>query len=78
MPISINCRPFLRWAGGKQWLIKYLDGRLDISSFTSYHEPFVGGGTIFWAKNPAQKQYINDFDIKITNLYNVIKNNYEE
>lgn len=68
MPISINCRPFLRWAGGKQWLIKYLDGRLDISSFTSYHEPFVGGGSVLFHFQPHQA-YISDVNQKLVDTY---------
>lgn len=70
-------KPAISYYGGKQNLLNQYILPI-IPQHKIYVEPFVGGGTIFWAKNPAQKQYINDFDIKITNLYNVIKNNYEE
>ena len=68
MSQSNNCRPFLRWAGGKQWLIKYLDGRLDLSRFISYHEPFVGGGSVLFHFQP-QQAFISDVNQKLVDTY---------
>lgn len=69
-----KCRPFLRWAGGKQWLIKYLDGKLDLSSFVSYHEPFVGGGSILFHFQP-QQAYISDINQKLVDTYLALRKN---
>ncbi|MBO9323800.1 MAG: DNA adenine methylase [Roseiflexus sp.] len=40
-------RPFIKWAGGKGQLIPELARRLP-PRFRRYHEPFVGGGALFF------------------------------
>ena len=40
-------RPFLKWAGGKGKLLPELLSRLP-ERFGAYHEPFVGGGALFF------------------------------
>jgi hypothetical protein len=44
--------PFLRWAGGKKWLIKHLDDILPKNGFNSYHEPYLRGGSVFFCLKP--------------------------
>lgn len=39
--------PFLKWAGGKTKLVPELLKHVP-ASFGAYHEPFVGGGALFW------------------------------
>lgn len=39
--------PFLRWAGGKTWLLKKFDQFLP-HDFENYYEPFLGSGAIFF------------------------------
>ena len=42
-------RPFLKWAGGKGQLLEQLMARVDrAGDFGRYHEPFVGGGALFF------------------------------
>ncbi|MCC6612516.1 MAG: DNA adenine methylase [Anaerolineae bacterium] len=43
----MHARPVLKWAGGKGRLLPELLGRLP-SAFGAYHEPFVGGGALFF------------------------------
>ena len=43
-----QARPVLKWAGGKSRLLPELLARLP-DSFGAYHEPFVGGGALFFA-----------------------------
>jgi DNA adenine methylase len=44
--LSVKSKPFLRWAGGKTWLTKYL---LNVrnSNYNNYHEAFLGGAAIY-------------------------------
>jgi len=73
---SKKVKPFLRWAGGKRWLIKQLDDFLP-QTFNKYHEPFIGGGAIFFHMNPKQA-LISDFNAELIETYNAIKNNPHE
>jgi DNA adenine methylase len=41
-------RPFLKWAGGKAQLLPELLPRVP-ERFGAYHEPFLGGGALFFA-----------------------------
>ncbi len=68
-----SAKPFLRWAGGKRWLIKQLDNFLP-EVFNQYHEPFVGGGSIFLHINP-KKAFISDFNEELIETYSSIRQN---
>ncbi len=41
--------PFLKWVGGKRQLLPELLRRIErLETFGAYHEPFVGGGALFF------------------------------
>ena len=44
-----------------------------IPQHTIYVEPFVGGGSIFWNKAPAEKSVINDLDKELIDGYRGFK-----
>lgn len=73
--------PFLRWAGGKRWLIKHIDELLP-PSILNYHEPFLGGGAIFvYLKTNNKikdKSYLSDSNSQLINSYKQLKTNIEE
>ncbi|MTK53640.1 Dam family site-specific DNA-(adenine-N6)-methyltransferase [Paludibacter sp.] len=75
--IAKNSKPFLRWAGGKKWLLKELDKFVDIKNYNSYHEPFIGGGAVFFHLSP-QNAIISDINKELIETYNAIKTNPEE
>jgi len=47
-----SSKPFLKWVGGKRQLLEKLRERIP-AEFGTYHEPFVGGGALFFALRPA-------------------------
>lgn len=69
-------KPFLRWAGGKTWLLKdiidYLPGK-----FNNYYEPFLGGGSVYIHLKSIGKiqndAFLSDQNEDLINTYNVIK-----
>ncbi len=67
-----SIRPVLKWAGGKRQLIPALLERMP-TSYSTYHEPFLGGGALFFHLQPKQS-IIADANEELINLYNVIAN----
>lgn len=72
-----NISPFLRWAGGKKWLIKHLDKLLPEDGFNRYFEPFLGGGAIFLAINPQKKSFLSDLNEELIQTYSTLKKSPE-
>lgn len=56
--------PF-RWAGGKYYAIKHLRKFWSKIEHDEYREPFLGGGSVFWAKEKVKFNWINDIDINL-------------
>jgi len=70
-------KPFLRWAGGKTWLIKHLPSLLPPSGFNTYHEPFLGGASVFLHLN-LKKAFLSDLNEELINTYRCIKDHFGE
>jgi len=64
-------KPFVKWVGGKTALLPELVKRVP-SEFRVYHEPFVGGGALFWALKP-ENAYLSDLNDELINVWNVVK-----
>lgn len=78
---NIYIKPFLRWAGGKNWFTKHIENFVP-NQFENYYEPFLGGGSIFfYLKSKGlikNKAYLSDSNKDLINTYRVIKNNLPE
>src|SRR5690606_17626126 len=69
--VSITCRPFLKWPGGKMRLIHKLMEHLPHRAILV--EPFVGAGALF-ANTDHKPVYINDINTDLINIYKQLKN----
>lgn len=67
-------KPFLRWAGGKNWLIKHLQEIKKIK-FNNYHEPFLGGGSIFFYLKPIKHSYLSDLNGDLIETFQAVQEN---
>lgn len=73
-----NIGPFVKWVGGKRQFIKYIDEILP-EKFNNYHEPFAGGGAVFFHLLKNEKinniAYVNDLNERLIKTYKVVKEN---
>lgn len=68
-------RPFLKWAGGKRQLLPELLRRVPApSKISTYFEPFLGGGALFFRLQPP-RAYLADLNSELINAYKAVKNN---
>ena len=64
-------KPFLRWAGGKQWLSSRLT-ELIPAGIGTYFEPFLGGGSLYFSALPG-KAILSDVNLRLIETYQAIK-----
>lgn len=74
-------RPFLKWAGGKRQLLPDLLARIP-SDLRNYHEPFVGGGALFFALSERgylqnSKVRLSDINPELINAYQMVRDRVE-
>jgi DNA adenine methylase len=74
---KIEIFPFLRWAGGKQWLASKILNKLDLTKENTYYEPFIGGGSLLFRLAPS-KAVISDVNNQLIETYTVVRDNVFE
>ncbi|MGH8646761.1 MAG: DNA adenine methylase [Gammaproteobacteria bacterium] len=67
-------RPFLKWAGGKRQLLpELLSAVAAAKPFRRYHEPFLGGGALFFALARTgqlnKTSYLSDVNTSLIEAY---------
>ena len=76
------CSPILKWVGGKRQLLGIL--RHCVSEYSEetkmdkflYHEPFFGGGALFYdlvSRQKLRKAYLNDINRELIQMYDLVK-----
>lgn len=73
---SKAARPFLKWVGGKRSILPELLGRMP-REYNRYHEPFVGGGALFFAIQP-EKAILSDINPYLSTTYQIVRDNVDE
>jgi DNA adenine methylase len=71
-----NFAPIIPWIGGKRRLAKHI-----IPIFPEhgcYVEPFCGAAAIYFMKEQAKTEVLNDINGELVNLYRVVKHHLEE
>lgn len=69
-------KPMIKYRGGKsKELAQYL--RFVPKSYTTYYEPFVGGGATFFALAP-QRAVIGDINEPLMNFYADVRNRFDD
>ena len=68
-------KPFVKWVGGKRQLMQDLENNFP-KQFTTYHEPFLGGGAVMFnllTKKPQLSCNVSDFNSDLILAYVTIR-----
>ncbi|MEM0138509.1 MAG: DNA adenine methylase [Thermoplasmatales archaeon] len=72
----MDIKPVLKYPGSKwnlaRWICSYMPPH------RVYLEPFFGSGAVFFTKDPARIETINDLDGHVINLFRVLRERSEE
>ncbi|MDR1937317.1 MAG: DNA adenine methylase [Tannerellaceae bacterium] len=74
--VKIELKTPITYYGGKQQMLRHILPL--IPKHRIYVEPFFGGGAVFWGKEPAKVEFINDHDGEVINFYRVLKLQFPE
>lgn len=69
-------KTFLKWAGGKRWLVNKEKDRLP-TEYNRYIEPFLGGGSVFFHMSP-DVAIVSDVNQELINTYIAVRDNVDE
>ncbi len=68
-------RPFIKWAGGKRQLLPELLAQLP-ARLRTYHEPFLGGGALFFKRKP-DRAVLSDLNERLIRTYRAVRDDVE-
>lgn len=64
-------KPFVKWVGGKRQLLPELRARIP-SKFSTYHEPFLGGGALLFDLLPECAE-LSDTNERLIRTYRAVR-----
>lgn len=68
---AVEPSPFIKWVGGKSRLLEQLESHFP-ESFERYHEPFVGGGAVFFRVQP-ESATLSDVNPRLINAWRAVR-----
>ncbi|WP_343561789.1 DNA adenine methylase [Kiloniella sp. b19] len=68
--------PFLKWAGGKRWLVSK-HSQLFPENYNRYLEPFLGSGAVFFHLQP-DVSILGDMNSDLIDTYKALKEDWSE
>jgi DNA adenine methylase len=68
--------PFLKWAGGKRWLVDHVRDIMP-TAYDRYVEPFLGGGALFFSLCPP-RALLADINFQLIETYRAIQEDWIE
>ncbi len=71
---KINLKTPIAYYGGKQKLAAKILSL--IPEHVLYAEPFLGGGAVFFGKQPSEIEVLNDTNCELINFYKVVQNDF--
>jgi len=69
-------KPIVRWPGSKQKLLPVLVRNLPDFDYKAYHEPFLGGGSLFFYLRP-ERAYLYDADDPLMSMYVAVRDHLD-
>jgi DNA adenine methylase len=70
---KMQSKPFVKWVGGKTQLLPEILKRIpSLESKSVYHEPFIGGGAVYFALKP-KNAIISDVNPELINAYLAVR-----
>ncbi|MCG2723055.1 MAG: Dam family site-specific DNA-(adenine-N6)-methyltransferase [Thermodesulfovibrionales bacterium] len=71
---QLTIKPFLKWAGGKRWLVSKHDAIFP-KEYKRYFEPFLGSGAIFFSLAPS-RAYLSDVNANLIEVYTAVRDDW--
>jgi len=71
--------PILKWAGGKRQILSQIVSHFPPEEdIGGYHEPFFGGGAVFFRECHVHGRTVNDINTRLVNFYKVVRDQPQE
>lgn len=76
---TLATKPFIKWAGGKTRLLPKLRPHVPLT-IRNYHEPFLGGGAMYFAvaDSVENTSYLSDLNEELLNAWIAVRDHPDE